>query len=44
MKPEAGSSIELPNEGNCYECEYNPEENKHCKKFYEVEIHMCDIE
>ena len=30
--------------GDCYTCEYNPEENKNCKKFYEITVTIIDIE
>jgi hypothetical protein len=43
IEPEAGSSIKLHGEGDCYNCEYDPEENKNCRKFYEIEIKVCDI-
>jgi len=35
-EPGPGSSIKLESEGNCYECEYDPKNNKRCKKFYPV--------
>jgi len=44
QKQRPGDSITLKGEGNCYECEYDPEHNKNCRKFFEIEIKIYDIE
>lgn len=31
-----GDSIKLHGEGNCYECDYDVEDNKNCRKFFPV--------
>jgi hypothetical protein len=43
LKPKPGSSIKLDGEGNCYECDYDPENNKNCKKFYPIIIKVFEV-
>jgi hypothetical protein len=38
FRPERKSTNNPPEVGECSECEYNPEENKKCKKFREITI------
>ena len=43
LKPESGSSVKLDGEGNCYECDYDPKDNKNCKKFYPIMIQIFEV-
>ena len=37
------TNTRLPGQGDCYECTYDPENNKNCKLFYPVEVLTTEI-
>ena len=43
QKQRPGDSIKLDGEGNCYECDYDPENNKNCKRFYPITIQTFEV-
>jgi len=43
QKQRPGDSIQLEGEGNCYECDYDPENNKNCRKFYPITIQTFEV-
>jgi len=43
QKQRPGDSIKLDGEGNCYECEYDPENNKNCRKFCPITIQTFNV-
>lgn len=43
LEPASGTSIKLSGEGDCYECIYDSENNKNCKKFYPITIVTFEV-
>ena len=37
------TKIQVPNEGDCYNCTYNPIENKKCRKFFPIIFVTCNF-
>ena len=44
IKPQRSCIEKVNGEGDCVECEYNPEENKKCRKYTPINITIIDVE
>jgi len=43
LKVRSGDSVKYDGEGNCYECDYDPEDNKNCKRFCPITIQIFEV-
>jgi hypothetical protein len=43
FRPERKNLSNPPGVGECFDCEYNPEENKNCKKYVSINIQIVDL-
>ena len=44
IRPDRRNIEEINEEGECVDCETNPEENKKCRKYTPINITIVDVE